>query len=1161
MQRQHEIMTRLSERRNVDSCGLQLIFDELSQAACEGLNVSRASIWLCSDDCSKVLCASAYSACEGLHDIFDEVLISACPNYLNAMESGSVVQSQNVKYDTKTSELLTTGYILKNTEALLHLPIWLEGESIGYLCCEQVDKAFQWTPADQAFVNSVAHHIAMAMANCKRSKAEQLLKESEQRYELAVKGSNDGLWDWDLSSNKVYRSAQFKKLLGYRDNELVDEDGFFASHLHPDDERRARAALDAHLTDADIDYEDEFRLKMKTGKYRWFRCRGNALRDEKGKPYRVSGSLTDIDEFKYVQRSLNRFKDTLGEVTENIFMFDPVSLKFFYVNKSAINDWGYSEAELMSMTLLDIKVDATREKFSSLLESIIASEKLSRNFEAVYMRKNGEKIDVEVNLKYIAPANSAPRFVGIVRDISQRKLADIENYIQRTMLENISKVQDEFISSGDRRPDFTKLLNVILDITESEFGLVGEIAYLENETSFIKCRYIGGVSQGFEKINHSFGQSNEVENLNSLLDQVIEKGNFVIVNEVENSEIDTDFPDRCPALESYMGIPLKVGDELIGIIGIANRKEAYKEEIIQQLQPLLSTCANLLDAERAEILRNTMEAALVEAKEEAERANLTKSQFLSNMSHELRTPLNAIMGFSQLLQLDSQLTKKQQKHSSVIHSAGSLLLALINDVLDLAKIESDQIDLLIEAVPLDDLLKECFRFIKPMAEKRGIELILSEGSGDSDDEVWVLADNTRLKQVLLNLLSNAIKYNKDSGSVTVSCETGPQCMCRISIEDSGKGIAPENMEKLFQPFNRLGEQQGETEGTGIGLVITRKLIELMGGAIHVESEYGRGSTFIIDIPVADIDKTRCKLTCEEYKIAPDESSNTFRILVAEDNLINQELITLQLHSLGYTSAVVNNGNEAFAELQEHDYDLLLTDIHMPGMGGHELTQVIRESKSNRIRNITIIAVTANAANNEAESCLASGMNDYLSKPVDRCDLKNKLNRWLTVIDPKGIKVESGEFVSGEQVSGEHFVEVSPEYEFDTAIDMSQLNRYIGKDISRHKRFFDLFLKTTPESINALHIAYNEHSFSDIGFYSHKIKSSTHTLGLTGLSLLCQQLELAAENADWDVIESAMFKLDDTVSAVDSSIHTYLSAFENLEGPAGLSTNKKGRTQH
>ena len=1141
MQVQHEIMSRLTVRRDADPCDMQLIFDELTQSVCEGLSVYRVSIWLYNDDFSKLHCASAYSSTDGVHDIFDEIKVSDCTDYFKAIESGGVIQSKDVENNAKTKELVATGRMPKDTQALMHLPIWLEGEKMGCLCCEQVGKAYYWVATDQLFVGSVTHRVAMAMANCRRNKTEQLLKESEQRYELAVKGSSDGLWDWDLISNKMYRSSQFKKLLGYQADELCEEDSLLESHFHPEDKRRAKVALDAHLTDEDVPYEDELRLRLKTGEYRWFRCRGNALRDKNGKPYRVSGSITDVDDFKYVQRSLNRFKNTLGEVAENIFMFDPDTLKYFYVNKSTICDWGYTEPELLEMSPLDIKKDKDEEEFNLLLSQVISSEKSSLNYEAVYLRKDGEEVDVEVNLKYIAPENAPPRFVGIVRNISKRKQADIENYIQRTMLENISEVQDAFISSETRTPDFEKLLNVILDITESEFGLFGEVVYLENDSSFIRCRCVAGVSQDLEMQNNCLEHNDEYINFDTLLGTVIENGDSVIENDVESNMIATGFPSVCPVLESYMGIPLKLGDKLIGIIGIANRKEGYIEEIARQVQPLLSTCANLLDAERAEILRNSMEADLVEAKEEAERANLTKSEFLSSMSHELRTPLNAIMGFSQLLKLDSQLAEKQKRHATVIYSAGSLLLELINDVLDLSRIESDHIDLSIESVPLEGLLYECFRFIKPMAEKKGVDLIIENhavGNKGSDDEVWVRADNTRLKQVLLNLLSNAIKYNKEAGSVRVSYKTGQNGMHRISIEDSGKGISAENMEKLFQPFNRLGAEQSETEGTGIGLVITRKLIELMGGAIQVESEFGRGTTFIIDIPVADVKEHQNAQLDNKDKLITAEPRAGYRILVAEDNLINQELITLQLRSLGYTSVVVNNGNDAFAELHEHNYDVLLTDIHMPGMGGHKLAQTIRESKYDRIRNIKIIAITANAANNEAEVCLSNGMNDYLAKPIDRDDLNEKLNRWLTLPDSKDVEKEVDEKSDG----------TLPVCKADAVIDMSQLVRYIGEDVSKHQHFFGLFLKTAPESIDALHLAYDEKVLGDIEFYSHKMKSSSHTLGLTGLSLLCQQLEVAAENEDWKSIDVSMAKLDATVSAVENSVHAYLNAFQDMAEP-------------
>ena len=522
-------------------------------------------------------------------------------------------------------------------------------------------------------------------------------------------------------------------------------------------------------------YDVEFRLRNSNNEYRWFRGRGSALRDKNGKPYRVSGAITDITDLKEIQNDLNRFKQSLGEISENIFMFDPDTLKFFYVNKSAIDDTGYTEEELLQMTPVDIKPEFTEKTFRQLLSTLETSPGESLNFETIHLRKDAEQKPVEVHLQYIAPANTSPRFVAIVRDISERKNSEIENYIQRTLLEHIYKVQDEFISGQDRQKVFEQLLNGILDITESEFGLISEVIYPVDEPPYLRTRHITNIAWNNE-MRQLYEQESatglEFKQLDNLLGAVITSAETVISNDPVNDPRSGGLPPGHPQLESFIGIPLKLGDRLTGLVGIANRTEGYNTGVIQLLQPLLSTCTNLLEAEKAEALRDSMEIALIDARDEAEQANRTKSEFLSSMSHELRTPLNAIMGFAHLLQFDTGLSGAQQKHAKVIYNAGSLLLELINDVLDHAKIEAGHIDLEIEPVRLCPVLVDCFRLIRPLAEKNNIKLSYDNKDVhlDCHQEIWVRADITRLIQVILNLLSNAIKYNKTNGSVNVWCQ-------------------------------------------------------------------------------------------------------------------------------------------------------------------------------------------------------------------------------------------------------------------------------------------------------------------------------------------------------------------------------------------------------
>jgi signal transduction histidine kinase len=263
----------------------------------------------------------------------------------------------------------------------------------------------------------------------------------------------------------------------------------------------------------------------------------------------------------------------------------------------------------------------------------------------------------------------------------------------------------------------------------------------------------------------------------------------------------------------------------------------YERDGQQQVVRLIGTVQDVTDLKR-------IEQALIAARDEAERANRAKSDFLSSMSHELRTPMNAILGFSQLMEFDDNLPAEHKENVREIISAGSHLLQLINEVLDLAKVESGRIALTLEPVDVHALVEESLKLVSTAAEQRAIRV---QYTGLED--AVVRADRTRLKQALLNLLSNAVKYNRANGRVEVVVQRTDQGQLRILVRDTGPGIAPDKLGKLFQPFSRLGAEATGVEGTGIGLTITRRIIEMMGGRVDVSSEAGVGSTFWIDLPL------------------------------------------------------------------------------------------------------------------------------------------------------------------------------------------------------------------------------------------------------------------------------------------------------------------------
>ncbi len=399
----------------------------------------------------------------------------------------------------------------------------------------------------------------------------------------------------------------------------------------------------------------------------------------------------------------------------------------------------------------------------------------------------------------------------------------------------------------------------------------------------------------------------------------------------------------------------------------------------RKLQGVFAAARDITERKRLDQVLQEKNVELESARSVAEKANLAKSEFLSSMSHELRSPLNAILGFAQLMESDSPPPTPAQKEGiTQILGAGWHLLKLIDEILDLAKIESRQVPLSREPVSLAEIMLECQGMIEPQAQQRGIRMIFPR----FDAPCFVLADRIRVKQVLINLLSNAIKYNSEQGTVDVEYAENTPGRIRVSVRDTGSGLHPEQLAQLFQAFNRLGQEAGREEGTGIGLVVAKRLVELMGGVIGVESTVGVGSVFWFEL-----------VACAEPQLAVEggetaaltqpprpRTGGPHTLLYIEDNPANLKLVEqiIARHpDIHLLTAVNGNSGIEIARLSQPD--VILMDINLPGINGFEALDILRADPATA--HIPVIAISANAMPRDIERGLKAGFFRYIIKPI------------------------------------------------------------------------------------------------------------------------------------------------------------------------------------
>ncbi len=819
-----------------------------------------------------------------------------------------------------------------------------------------------------------AGSIAVVTDLTERREAEEALRHSEERYRSVVESVRDVIFQMDLGGRWTFLNPAWTAVTGFPVAEALGTSS--AQVIHPED-RGLLARQFAQLAGQQAEScRFEARCRTATGAVRWVEVQAQLTREGLGVPSGIAGVFSDITDRKLAQEEIERRERYLGAVAEverillsaediqhatsevlgplggatgadRVYVFRNHTAPHGALLCSQVAEWCAPGvvAQLDNPDLRDVPYEEMVPRWATVLaDGGVISGRVADfpEMERAVLEPQGI---ISILVLPLTVHGRFWGFIGFDDTVSERVWTSAEVALLRTAAGALSLAHEQALVQTELR-EREALLQSVVDTSPviiSLQDLGGQVQFVSSAVTDLL---------GYEPVTW-IG---------------MRPGEAIHPDEWEMAE--QTFQQLLTSAE-----PQTVRFRLRHAAGHWVMLECHR-----RLLPGIDGRPAMVISASTDVTRQAeMEQAREQAREAAEEANRAKSDFLSRMSHELRTPLNAILGFAQLMEMDT-LTLEQEEGVQHIIGAGQHLLALINEILDISRIEAGRLALTIEPVSVSEMVRGVVDLMAPLAANRDIRIIDQTAKNGA---LRVRADQQRLKQVLLNLMSNAVKYNRTGGSVTVAATPAPEGQVRIAVTDTGEGIPAESLSKLFTPFERLGADARAIEGTGVGLALTKRLVDFMGGAAGVESTLGIGSTFWFTLPAGTPAAAPAPAlsTPEEPDEQPEVTAAAHRVLYVEDNPANYKLVERVLASRSHIALDrADCGYAGVEQAHARRPDLILLDLNLPDISGREVLGRLRASTTTK--DIPVVIVSADSSPGQADELCRAGAAAYLTKPLD-----------------------------------------------------------------------------------------------------------------------------------------------------------------------------------